>query len=377
MLRPGGAFFLAIENQLGLKYLAGVPEDHANIPFFGVNDRYASTSVVTFPRAELEARLAKAGYAGRELFIPLPDYKLVYAMLHPAGLAAPPEEFDPTLLVIKNLPPMLARSGVPVFSIEQASRVMVRGRLTADLANSFLFVASTEPEAARIVDPSILAVHYGNFPRADYAKETVFRRTGEGVVVRRRRLEAADASRPPKGPYAQILEDEPYARGSENMHDALIRAVNTPGWNARTVAGAVRPWTDWLASRARPGGDGRMMLAAEYLDAALTNIVLTPDGPAFIDREWSEGTEVELAFVIFRNLFSSLAMITSAAAPAEGTEPLLATLTLRAMTLNGLMVPPARLGDYYERAIALGRQVYGNTASRKRLEESRLLVRPL
>ena len=41
LLRPGGRLILAIENQLGLKYFAGAPEDHLGVPMRGVEGLYA------------------------------------------------------------------------------------------------------------------------------------------------------------------------------------------------------------------------------------------------------------------------------------------------------------------------------------------------
>lgn len=44
MLKPGGVFLLAIENQLGLKYFAGRPEDHNGVPMYGIEDLYGDSS---------------------------------------------------------------------------------------------------------------------------------------------------------------------------------------------------------------------------------------------------------------------------------------------------------------------------------------------
>jgi 2-polyprenyl-3-methyl-5-hydroxy-6-metoxy-1,4-benzoquinol methylase len=52
-LKPGGSLLIAIENQLGLKYFNGAPEDHMGQFAFGLNDSYSRDSVVTFGREEL------------------------------------------------------------------------------------------------------------------------------------------------------------------------------------------------------------------------------------------------------------------------------------------------------------------------------------
>ena len=49
-LKRGGTLVCAIENQLGVKYLAGAPEDHVGIPFEGVDDYPHDARCRTFPR---------------------------------------------------------------------------------------------------------------------------------------------------------------------------------------------------------------------------------------------------------------------------------------------------------------------------------------
>jgi len=72
----GGTLILAIENQLGLKYLAGAPEDHTSTPFTGVEGRYTASGPVTFGRAKLEDLFSEAGFQWTRFFYPLPDYKM-------------------------------------------------------------------------------------------------------------------------------------------------------------------------------------------------------------------------------------------------------------------------------------------------------------
>ncbi len=62
-LKPGGHLILAIENQLGMKYLAGSKEDHEAKHFLGVHDLYEKDTVVTFGRQEMEDMLFDAGFA--------------------------------------------------------------------------------------------------------------------------------------------------------------------------------------------------------------------------------------------------------------------------------------------------------------------------
>ncbi|MCV5633016.1 hypothetical protein OFN23_33225, partial [Escherichia coli] len=52
-LNNNGCLFVAIENKIGAKYLAGANEDHLAVPMVGVNDAYKDKSVRTYARQEL------------------------------------------------------------------------------------------------------------------------------------------------------------------------------------------------------------------------------------------------------------------------------------------------------------------------------------
>ena len=62
LLKPEGTLIIAIENQLGLKYFAGAPEDHLGQPMYGIEGRYAANQPQTFGRAVLAGLLEKAGF---------------------------------------------------------------------------------------------------------------------------------------------------------------------------------------------------------------------------------------------------------------------------------------------------------------------------
>lgn len=75
-LKPGGKLYVAIENRLGMKYLAGCGEDHIGIPFVGVEGYHCDSRVRTFTRSELKELLKISGFASEYFYYPLPDYKL-------------------------------------------------------------------------------------------------------------------------------------------------------------------------------------------------------------------------------------------------------------------------------------------------------------
>jgi SAM-dependent methyltransferase len=88
LLAPGGTLLLALENQLGSKYLSGGAEDHYGQPLVGVEDYIDDQGIRTFGKAELTRLIEQAGLHAAHWYYPLPDYKLpttVYSDDMPPG----------------------------------------------------------------------------------------------------------------------------------------------------------------------------------------------------------------------------------------------------------------------------------------------------
>ena len=75
-LKDDGKLIIAIENKMGLKYLAGATEDHTGVPFDGVNNYENIDYVKTLSKPEIIDLLRNAGYKKIEFYYPMPDYKM-------------------------------------------------------------------------------------------------------------------------------------------------------------------------------------------------------------------------------------------------------------------------------------------------------------
>lgn len=75
-LKPGGLLYIAIENRIGMKYLAGCKEDHIGKEFVGITGYLSGEGARTFTRSELTELTEKAGFGSHYYYYPLPDYKL-------------------------------------------------------------------------------------------------------------------------------------------------------------------------------------------------------------------------------------------------------------------------------------------------------------
>lgn len=141
LLEEDGILVVAIENQLGLKYLAGAPEDHLAVPYLGINDLYTENSVETFGWPVLREHLASAGFVSTELLLPFPDYKLPRLIAHESAFE---EESVRDFLGQSCALEPFSVEYIPAFSEESAYGVYARNGLLSSASNSFLVVACRE-----------------------------------------------------------------------------------------------------------------------------------------------------------------------------------------------------------------------------------------
>src|SRR5262249_16295774 len=152
---------IAIENKLGLKYLAGAHEDHAARRFEGIEGYPSRRSAVTWSAAELERLVLEAGYSAVDFYLPFPDYKLARTVFDAskAGAATYPANWVETPFADRAGP----QAQVP-FDESLALREVVAGGLLRDLSNSFLVLAyngDRDTVRARLgVEDGWVARHY-------------------------------------------------------------------------------------------------------------------------------------------------------------------------------------------------------------------------
>ena len=179
LLKPEGKLIVAIENQLGLKYFAGAPEDHLGQPMYGIEGRYTADQPQTFGRIVLANLIEEAGFATVEFLAPFPDYKLPVSILTEEGLFS--KKFDGAALAWQSvrrdpqLPPNMN------FSLELAWPEVFKNGLALDMANSFLIAAW--PFQQKIVKPGVLGYHYSTDRASRYCKEQVFEHANQNDIV--------------------------------------------------------------------------------------------------------------------------------------------------------------------------------------------------
>lgn len=137
LLTIGGVFILAIENQIGLKYLAGYAEDHYGQSLVGIEDYLEDKGVRTFARPELQQLLEGAQLTVERWYYPFPDYKLpmsVYSDTLLPGSIEHPSIMYPTT--------DYAYPSEHYFSESRFGRMLHRNYLSGIFANSFLVICT-------------------------------------------------------------------------------------------------------------------------------------------------------------------------------------------------------------------------------------------
>lgn len=76
LLNKNGKLYIAIENKLGMKYLAGSCEDHIGKPFAGIEGYSSSDRARTFTKSQITKLLENTGFKDIYFYYPYPDYKL-------------------------------------------------------------------------------------------------------------------------------------------------------------------------------------------------------------------------------------------------------------------------------------------------------------
>ena len=359
LLKPGGTLIIAIENQLGLKYFAGFPEDHMGKPMFGIEEHYSKGDVVTFGRRELGRRVSQAGLTEQEWWYPFPDYKLPSLMVSEGG-ALPPDGIDLTPVLRSaciddpQCPPRIH------FNQERALRPIVRNGLLADVANSFVLLAT---DLAYREKPTVpLAVHYATERRPEFAKKVVFthvnHRAGNTSQVA-----LYPTAKPNKNPLViQRLVDQTFVKG-ELWQDRLIQIMTSPGWTVTQIEEWFKVWLEAFFDVVgiHRSCDMTKKISGQYLDLIPRNMIMDENGVAiFFDQEWVLGEDLEVGYVVFRALFSSFYALGVTAPTGEKTLPSILCLIREIGQGAGFSFADHEIKHYHDLECDFQRFVVGN-----------------
>jgi precorrin-6B methylase 2 len=349
-LSDTGTLALAIENQLGLKYLAGAPEDHAGEAYFGITDLYGPSMPVTFGKQELMQRLGRTGFAAVEWLYPFPDYKLPAVIVTEDGFREP--TFEVADLIATSNVRRIGGEGNSAYSESLARRVIFRNGLGTATANSFLVLARKAADAPpRVAAGSVLAYGYSTGRDRCYAKETRFVSGPTGLTVLRRPLH--DAPTPENEDVRQnYVAEEPYVAG-ENLYRELENIVARRGWTIDALAAWAEPWLRLLTvlayGRERAPGDSPIdstPIDGNLFDCTPFNVVKRAQDGKLIpfDLEWESvgRRDLTVAEVAFRGLWNCILRLDEVSPPAGDVPRDVAAIVTATLARLNVAASPAQ-----------------------------------
>ncbi len=361
LLKEDGVLLVAIENQLGLKYFAGAPEDHLGAAMAGVEDRYSGQGVVTFGKVELQRRIATAGFCSSEVALPFPDYKLPTAMILPAGYSDE-ARFPASILASQSARSDPQLPGRTLFSLGQTFAVIGENALLADLSNSFLLLAgksASSPTFAKAA-PNTLAAQFASNRQGGFTKQSLFVESGDGINVVRSRL--TDTPVPASVLIKQKLETERFYSG-RHWGQALEAIVSLPGWSVGQIADWLDVWLKALLVHAElqvvNHVDTEVLVSGDCFDALPRNLIVGEDAPHFFDLEWVTSTPLSLGFLIFRAINSSFTSASRIAPPAEHRLAHVPTLIRVVSRHLGFIMTQTQIESHYDADASYQDEVLG------------------
>lgn len=329
LLKPHGKLIIAIENQLGLKYFAGAPEDHIGQAMYGIEGRYRNDQPQTFGKKALTELLNKSEFINAEFLAPFPDYKLPVSVLTEKGMQTP--VFDASVFAWQSvrrdpqLPPLSN------FSMELAWPEIFKNDVAMELSNSFLVIASQEQEALFDNDRELLAYHYSTDRVPEYCKETRFQqivKTGEIEIIYKRLGEGQQS----KCENTQQLIDfdcpdkDTYTSGRP-LSSEFIEIVSRDGWSIEQVGDFIKHYILVLEYFLQQSDinirldSPDVRLPKEFFDISPQNIIISEHNePVIIDAEWILREEISLGHLLFRSLLLMIGSITRFGHNLEGRE---------------------------------------------------------
>lgn len=366
-LKPSGRLIIAIENQLGLKYFAGAPEDHVGIPMYGIEDRYHNDQPQTFGRKELNGLIKKAGFKSTDFLAPFPDYKLPVSIVTEHGFSC--DAFDAAALAWQSvrrdpqLPPVL------VFSPELVWPTIAKNGLALDLSNSFLIVAS-QVESEVLVSSDTLAWHFSTDRLAQYAKQAQFicNDVGDIEVLYRRISKEIDSWSDQKLFNFNLPKAEPYKLGVPLLKKA-VWIVTQDGWHPDDIGEFLLEYIKVLCElleldlrEVKTSKSSK--LPGSAFDLTPQNIiVLKTGGYATIDHEWALLEPIELGHLLFRSLITLLNTVTKFGRPRGGEQLTRKGFVFQSMAAAGFHLDEDDVERYLMREGGLRSAILGTDRS--------------
>ena len=310
-LKPNGILIVAIENQLGLKYFAGAPEDHGVGIMAGINDIYTNKDPITFGKKELERKFISEGFKKVDTYLAFPDYKLPSLIVHPRYTCSP-NKFDLSDIVAGTAIHDGQPIAKPTFSLESTLRLIERNGLLPDMANSHLFVCHKAPPIFEY-KPQVIASYFSPKRNLTTRQYIEFIDNDGMTTVSRTQFDESGSS---------IVTEEQLVEGNIYRF-SLHKIVQRDNWKVEELVPWFKVWLSQLRKfQIDEGSTGNQLsqIPGKYLDALPRNMIVSATNDIeFIDLEWNYPGNVYFDLVAFRGVVVTLGGITSVAQPNDAS----------------------------------------------------------
>lgn len=294
-----GILVLAIENKLGVKYLAGCTEDHTGKEYDGIMG-YPNEGPATFSRGELEVMLEEAGFPNVRFYHPFPDYKLADVILAESDELPALRPYD----WIRT--PFEDYTGVRRFRFSEALALksFTEAGLLWDVSNSFLVLASRSRDVDLEAGWLIKKFHNNTSLRSGFHHNTILEGKDGAYAIRRvplpngkKTIDFAD--------YTFELSEASYVPG-ESLNHRLQGALfsKDPETAMPTIFKMLHDGLIEDYSLGKLDDEGFILVRGEAIDYTLWNVVRSDDGELhFIDRKWRCNGSLPSDYILFRNFY--------------------------------------------------------------------------
>jgi 2-polyprenyl-3-methyl-5-hydroxy-6-metoxy-1,4-benzoquinol methylase len=318
-----GCMLLAIENQLGLKYFSGAPEDHLGQPYYGIEERYSVDTPKTFGKRALSKLLGENGFPYQHWYYPFPDYKMPSTIFGQEALNGSLPTFDASSMLALACMSQDGQSENYQFSLEGSFQVLNENLLVEDFSNSFMVLSSNSQSAINASSSQAFAWHYSSDRHKIFQKETRFSLLDDGNIFLERKTineQKSQTNRDNKNPILFHPGNEKYIQG-KNYWLTLVDIVNKKNWTAQQVSSWAKPWHDKiLVELGATKLDFDSNIDGKYFDAIPLNLNLdTKNQFSFHALEWTLDEKLSFGQLLVHGLYTSFCRLSGAAEPNKNT----------------------------------------------------------
>ncbi len=312
--RPDGALALAIENQMGLKYLLGWPEDHLGQAWTSLEGYPDRPGVRTFSRQTLAELMSDCGMTAQRWFFPFPDYKLPSVILDESVFDMD-QSTDLVDQLVRN--PVRDYAHGPLLKAQPRStfREFLDAGLGPDISNSFLVVGGVREENInQATDPNGVAWILGGERLRSWMRTQIVATDSDGFKI------TSEARIPVKGSGRKRgwLSHSPDRNGDfrlgRTLEQDIFKCVHQSDWEGLVLQ--LKRWLQILedhvvdqdaTSKVKkhpfidPASD--RLLPEDWLDTHPSNFISCKGDVHYIDNEWRAIGGVDFTLAATRGLW--------------------------------------------------------------------------